>query len=103
MHTERMASPRNVTLANNVTRVAGTADGFDYEALSSPRVHKTMGKKTHVAKKSSHRVRRKRLDIFLATQGHPEMQAINKKAYRLAEKFRKDGDLRLSASWRRAR
>ena len=91
--TERMMSPRTAAQANNVIRVAGTADGFDYEALTSPRIHKSMGKKVPVAKKKSHRVRRKRLDIFLAAQGHPEMQAVNKKAYKLAEKHRKDPEV----------
>ena len=68
---------------------AGAQDGYDYEALTSPRTHTTLGKKPHTAKKrpTSNVVRRKRLDIFLENAGHPEMQKVNKKAAKLAERY----------------
>jgi hypothetical protein len=92
MKTDRQLSPRTAVMASNVMHVAGTADGYDYHALRSPRGHDTRGKKAPVAAKNMSRVRRKRLDIFLESQGHPEMQAVNKKAFKLAEKFRQHPD-----------
>lgn len=90
--TDRQLSPRTAIMASNVMHVAGTADGYDYHALRSPRAHDTRGKKAPVAAKNMNRVRRKRLDIFLELQGHPEMQAVNKKAFKLAEKFKQHPD-----------
>ena len=60
-------SPRASALAGaeDVVPQHGAADDYDYEALTSPRGHTTLGKKVPVAKQRDGLVRRKRLDIFL--------------------------------------
>ena len=79
-------SPRPTPVRDVVVQ-PGAGDHFDYTALLSPRGNTTLGKKVPVAQKREGAVRTKRLDIFLASQGHPEMQPLNKKAAKLAIKM----------------
>jgi len=81
-----MFSPR-AGPQKDVVAQPGAADHVDYTALLSPRTHTTLGKKTPVAQKKESNVRSKRLDIFLASQGHADMQPLNKKAALLAQKM----------------
>ena len=50
MHTDRMSSPY-CNAGKQRDEGSGHSGRFDYEALTSPRVHKSMGKKAPVAKK----------------------------------------------------
>ncbi len=83
-----MYSPRGHSKNKDVVAQPGAGDHIDYTALLSPRGHTTLGKVVPVALKKEGVVRTKRLDIFLASQGHAEMQPLNKKAAKLAEKMR---------------
>ena len=82
-----MYSPRSAPQTDVVVQ-PGAGDNFDYNALLSPRLHSTLGKKVPVAQKKESIVRTKRLDIFLASQGHIDMQPLNKKAALLAHEMK---------------
>jgi len=81
MPSQQAAQPKDVFVQ------PGAGDHVDYTALLSPRTHTTLGKKTPVAQKKEANVRTKRLNIFLVSQGHEDMQPLNQKAALLAQKM----------------
>lgn len=57
-------------------------DDVDNEALTSPRIHKTTGKKIRLAQRTPEAARMKRLDLFLQAQHHPELGGVAHEAMR---------------------
>ena len=78
---------------------AAFPENVDNEALTSPRQHYTLGKKVHVAARHPTVARQKRMDLFLSSAGHAELQGVCKAVQQAAQmKGRERGLYNLGAS-----
>lgn len=60
-------------------------DDVDNEALTSPRQHYSTGKKIRVTSRHPSSARQRRMDLFLTSQGHTELQSISKAALQASQ------------------
>ena len=60
-------------------------DDVDNEALTSPRQHYSTGKKLRLASRHPASARQRRMDLFLTSQGHAELQSVSKAALQASQ------------------